>query len=145
MSWIHFHTAYALRPDTKSRLDRQAIEQLDSDAQLSSENDRLRIVCRNCQNRITRPSHRISVNGSHQHTFANPSGVVFQIGCFNPVKGCSMVSAPSSDFSWFAGSTWQITICNGCQVHLGWLFRNTSGQQFFGLILDRLSEISISE
>ena len=100
------------------------------------------IVCRQCQKHITRPSERSRINGAHQHTFANPSGIVFEIGCFLNARNCSLVGYPSTDFAWFAGHTWQVTICTGCLTHLGWLFTSQQGLQFYGLILDRLSVAS---
>ena len=45
------------------------------------------ILCRQCHNIITSPTERIEVQGSHQHNFANPHGIVFEIGCFRNVKG----------------------------------------------------------
>ena len=44
------------------------------------------IRCRQCRNILASPEDRISVQGSHQHTFANPHGIVFEIGCFRSVK-----------------------------------------------------------
>lgn len=100
------------------------------------------IVCRKCQSQITRPSERTMVNGAHQHTFANPSGIVFEIGCFLKVRNCTLVGHPSTDFPWFTGHSWQITVCAGCLTHLGWMFSNQQGQQFYGLIIDRITVVS---
>ena len=61
------------------------------------------ILCRQCRQAITRPAERITVQGSHQHTFANPHGIVFEIGCFDTVKGCGYAGPASDDFSWFKG------------------------------------------
>lgn len=97
------------------------------------------IVCRKCQKRLTRPSERSTVNGAHQHTFANPSGIVFEIGCFLNVRNCTLVGRPSTDFAWFTGHAWQIVICAGCLTHLGWLFTGGQGHYFYGLIMDRIS------
>ncbi|MDJ0720412.1 MAG: hypothetical protein QNJ04_02210, partial [Desulfobacterales bacterium] len=41
-----------------------------------------RVLCRECLHPVTRERERIEVQGAHQHTFANPSGIVFTIGCF---------------------------------------------------------------
>ncbi|MCF8093360.1 MAG: hypothetical protein K9K21_00725 [Desulfotignum sp.] len=95
------------------------------------------IVCRNCNHHVTDPDQQIKMDGSFLHTFANPHGHVFEIGCFNRAKGCVRASAPSVEFTWFAGYAWEIGICANCAVHLGWIF--TSKQHcFFGLILERL-------
>jgi hypothetical protein len=143
MLWQRFISAYALRPDG----ERQPLKQPDSDAHpdgTPSEENRW-IVCRQCEQRLTRPSERIPVNGSHSHTFANPSGVVFEIGCFRMVSGLQFIGPPSYEFPWFAGHSWQIVICSACQTHLGWWFRGSETNQFFGLILDRLKEIDAPE
>jgi hypothetical protein len=87
----------------------------------------------------------MAVGGSHNHTFANPNGVVFEIGCFNLVTGCSFIGPPSYEFPWFAGHSWQIAICSTCQTHLGWIFRGQGGVQFYGLILDRIAEVIAPE
>ncbi|GEM_PF-352942 len=96
------------------------------------------LVCANCGSRITRPVSRISVDGSHRHTFANPLGVVFEIGCFAPAPGCLVTGEATADFTWFRGYKWRIAICASCYTHLGWRFEAGHGDAFFGLILDRL-------
>ena len=57
------------------------------------------IRCRQCRNIIASPDDRIAIQGAHRHTFANPHGIVFEIGCFKGVKGCGHVGAPSDEFS----------------------------------------------
>jgi hypothetical protein len=96
------------------------------------------IFCRQCGNIITSPEERIVVQGSHRHTFANPHGIVFEIGCFRTVKGCSHAGPASTDFSWFSGFSWRIAVCFQCLTHLGWLFASPDQGQFHGLILDHL-------
>jgi len=103
------------------------------------------IICRNCNFQITRPSCQIQKDGSFSHTFANPHGHVFEIGCFDSAPGCASASPVSSEFTWFRGYDWKIVICHGCETHLGWIFIPypngdlSSGQSwFFGLILDKL-------
>lgn len=95
-------------------------------------------LCRNCEQPITRPVHRIAVQGSHTHTFANPSGMVFELACFSNAGGFSFMGPPSLEFTWFAGHSWRITICAGCLTHIGWFFSASGGQGFFGLIPDKL-------
>lgn len=94
--------------------------------------------CRQCNNVITSPSERIQIQGSHQHTFANPHGIVFEIGCFKSVKGCGHIGPSSDEFSWFKGFRWRVAVCIVCLMHLGWLFVAPDGTSFHGLILDRL-------
>ena len=96
------------------------------------------IVCRQCRQAITRPNERISIQGSHQHTFANPHGIVFEIGCFKDVTGCGYAGAATDEFSWFAGYRWRICFCSMCLTHLGWIFSSNAGDIFHALILDRI-------
>ena len=98
------------------------------------------IICRQCRQAITRPDDRIAMQGAHRHTFANPHGVVFDIGCFKNVIGCGYAGAASDEFTWFAGYSWRICYCAMCLTHLGWIFSSTSGDVFHGLILDKLIE-----
>ena len=98
------------------------------------------ILCRQCQQAITKPAERIAMQGSHRHTFANPHGIVFEIGCFRRVKGCGYAGAASDEFSWFAGYSWRVCLCAMCLTHLGWMFSRMGSDTFHGLILDRLIE-----
>ena len=98
------------------------------------------ILCRQCHQAITRPIDRLSIQGAHRHTFANPQGIVFDIGCFRNVLGCGYAGAASDEFTWFAGYSWRVCYCTMCLTHLGWLFSSTGGDTFHGLIVDRLIE-----
>jgi hypothetical protein len=96
------------------------------------------ILCRQCRRVITHCSLQIAVEGQHAHTFANPHGIVFEIGCFKSADGCDPIGPSSIEFCWFSGYCWQITECRFCQTHLGWIFSNNHNDSFFGLIIDRL-------
>jgi hypothetical protein len=100
------------------------------------------LLCRQCLSFITRPGYRIVINGTHHHTFANPYGIVFEIGCFKEAGGCAAAGAPSSEFTWFPGFKWQIALCASCMTHLGWRFVSAGSGIFYGLILDQLIESS---
>jgi hypothetical protein len=99
--------------------------------------------CRVCRSKVTELSARIVVNGQHLHTFFNPHGLVFDIGCFSSASGCAVAGSPSSEFTWFAGHVWRVAVCQQCLAHLGWRFESESGGQgFWGLITDMLLEDS---
>jgi hypothetical protein len=98
------------------------------------------LACAACQRPITSDAGRITVAGRHEHTFANPFGYAYHIGCFSTAGGLTRVGPASAEFAWFVGHTWQIEQCTGCGEHLGWLFRG-SASAFHGLILDRLVEV----
>ncbi len=97
-----------------------------------------RVLCRECLHAVTREQDRTEVHGAHQHTFANPSGIVFTIGCFRSADGCGAAGSPTDEFTWFAGFSWRVAVCAACLAHLGWLFSSASGANFWGLILDHL-------
>jgi hypothetical protein len=98
------------------------------------------LVCRQCGQHITDESRRVSIDGAHRHTFANPHGHVYDICCFDSAVGCFGTGPASEEFSWFRGYSWQIVICTGCLTHLGWFFISSGGHHFFGLIEDRLAD-----
>jgi hypothetical protein len=96
-----------------------------------------KISCIYCNNLITRQNCQIKKNQSHKHTFPNPHGIVFEIGCFNEAVGCSALKRSSTEFSWFSGYSWRIAVCSSCLNHLGWLFTSNSNS-FFGIILEKI-------
>lgn len=97
------------------------------------------LVCAACRHRITGQRDRIRVKDRHEHTFVNPGGFVYHIGCFGQAPGCVLVGTPSAELTWFAGYVWTVAHCRGCSRHLGWQFRSDSAR-FYGLVLDRLVE-----
>ena len=96
------------------------------------------ILCRQCRGIITSVSKGIAVNGAHRHAFANPEGIVYEIGCFFSAPGCASTGPPTDEFSWFRGFSWRVAVCRTCRTHLGWLFIGSAQNTFSGLILDRL-------
>ncbi|MDJ0783351.1 MAG: cereblon family protein [Desulfosarcinaceae bacterium] len=111
-----------------------------ADAALESADPEAVILCRRCGHLITRPKYKIDVNGAHHHTFANPSGRVFEIGCFRSAEGCGPSGGWTDEFTWFRGHLWRLALCRACFVHLGWQFGPSSGSGgFWGLILNRLA------
>ncbi len=79
------------------------------------------------------------MEGKHRHTFFNPAGVLFEIGCFSDAAGGEVWGVPTTEFAWFPGFAWRFCNCAGCHTHVGWQF--LSGEaSFFGLVLNRLTE-----
>lgn len=102
------------------------------------------IVCVRCDAPITSAQARISRFGLHEHSQINPSGFIWNFGCFVHAPGCVARGRPSIEFQWFPGFAWQIEECRGCLLHLGWLF-SSEDHQFHGLILDRIVEVEPSD
>jgi hypothetical protein len=103
----------------------------------AGEDDRF-IRCGQCLTAIAREEDEISMGGAHRHTFANPNGIVFEIGCFRSAGGCKYAGAPTGEFTWFPGWDWRIAVCGKCLSHLGWLYVSPGKDSFAGLIVDRL-------
>lgn len=94
--------------------------------------------CIKCENRITTELEKISVQGSFLHTFLNPAGKIYDIGCFKKAVGYLEIGTASTEWSWFENCQWKIVICNSCTEHLGWIYYESDKNGFFGLILEKL-------
>ena len=104
-----------------------------------SEGGRGRVLrCDACSLVITRGDQRVEIADAHRHTFVNPHGLVFEIGCFGRAPGCVGVGPAEAFFSWFPGYAWRVVVCRGCGTHLGWSYGERP--DFYGLVLDRLRE-----
>lgn len=99
------------------------------------------IICRNCGNSITSIEKIVSIHGAHKHTFTNPAGVIYAIGCFSSAEGCVVFGEPTNAFTWFDSFRWSFASCSKCLLHLGWFYQRNDNS-FFGLILDNLVETS---
>ncbi len=97
------------------------------------------IICRACGNVIASPDEQMEVDGKFSHTFTNPAGIAYKIGCFSNAKGCVNFGEPTSDFTWFPGFDWCYALCSNCFSHLGWHY-SSGDSSFFGLILDNIAE-----
>jgi len=97
------------------------------------------IYCKACGYPVTGRDQEISVHGSHAHTFFNPAGIVFELGCFRTAPGCHGAGETTSNFTWFAGYVWRFALCGRCNSHLGWYFE-MGEHSFLGLILANLRE-----
>jgi len=96
------------------------------------------VVCRGCGHPITAAAAIFSVDGSSDHMFFNPAGIVFEVVCFSRAPGCDVDGPPSSQFSWFSGFTWRLAFCGKCFIHVGWLYES-GVSAFYGLIRNRLA------
>lgn len=98
------------------------------------------LVCARCGGFVAEGRARIEVEGKHMHSFINPEGVIFRVGCFAVAPGALPWGEPSKHWTWFAGFEWQAASCRGCWAHLGWLY-TAAAVSFVGLILDRVVEM----
>ncbi len=95
------------------------------------------LFCAACRHLVTHQDERIAVAGGHEHTFTNPHGITYHIGCFREAPGCAPIGAAEAEYTWFRGYAWRIALCANCRAHLGWRFQ-AEGEYFHGLIVNRL-------
>ena len=135
ISRFYSGTVYYFRADTLKGIDLPIGKAEDQQEIRSVE----AIYCKICGRPVTDSDKKISVRGSHTHTFFNPVGVVFELGCFSEAPGCNRVGEATSEFTWFAGFVWCYALCRGCKNHLGWFFE-MGDRSFYGLILANIRE-----
>ncbi|MGQ0657143.1 MAG: cereblon family protein [Chromatiales bacterium] len=97
-----------------------------------------RLRCAACGQTVTDEAQRIAMRGSHLHRCTNPAGYTYGIGCFRNAPGCGHVGELTAAYTWFAGYRWQVALCGGCGEHLGWRYRDSGSEGFYGLITARL-------
>ncbi|RKX78742.1 MAG: hypothetical protein DRP87_05365, partial [Spirochaetes bacterium] len=97
------------------------------------------LYCIICGNTITSVLFRTTVQGVYEQTFTNPSGYIYRIGCFKKAPGCTQAGRDTYEFTWFKGYSWRYALCGKCHSHLGWVYRSSGGNGFYGLILARLT------
>ena len=126
----------------KNEVSGQLYSSIEDEDKKETLENKWHILCAECSQPITADSERVEINGSHEHTFANPCGLIFQIGCFARVFGTNTSGQATEQWSWFKGYRWKIVCCSMCSTHLGWVYMSSSGINFFGLILSRLSRLN---
>lgn len=122
--------------------EREAEDLLAEDMQAEKEPGPL--VCASCGAGITSKRERLEIHGAHSHTFTNPHGLIFNIGCFGNAENCRSVGEATPAWTWFRGYAWRVCVCASCGIHLGWAYEpsppRAEDRGFYGLILDRLTE-----
>jgi len=111
----------------------------DQDRAELDDSGRRALLCRTCAQPVARMRDRISVGGKHVHCLFNPSGILFEVGCFALAPGCRFEGEFTHDFTWFAGYAWRFAMCRSCAAHLGWEYRGAE-DGFVGLIMAELRE-----
>jgi hypothetical protein len=97
------------------------------------------VACAACRAFVADNRARISVDGSHSHSFINPAGLIFRVSCFAAAPGVAPVGDEERYFTWFAGFAWRVGLCRACGAHLGWSYRRVDSV-FVALIDDRVVE-----
>lgn len=96
--------------------------------------------CRKCDRKLANYVDMFAMSKQGvSSSYCNPSGFVHETLTVYRVipKTIRTTSKPSTDFSWFPGYSWQISVCNACNNHIGWKFvttkRGYKPKKFYGL------------
>ncbi|EAT43510.1 AAEL005081-PA [Aedes aegypti] len=109
-------------------------------------------LCKRCDNEIGSFNDIFAMNKQGvQTSYCNPSGYVHDTLTIYKTKENSTftVDRPSTEYSWFPGYSWQITLCSNCRQHLGWKFVATKNnylpKSFYGLSGNSIKVKSVTE
>lgn len=96
------------------------------------------IRCGNCQGDIASLDDVFPMNpAGSTGVYVNPGNYLHEILTLRDTWGVRVVTAPTTEHSWFSGYAWSIGECVACGLHLGWEFRGvdpeTSPSRFWGL------------
>jgi hypothetical protein len=121
-----------------SRLELSGIDDVDELRVTDEQTKRADIIrCGRCRHGVTAGRFVVEVDGSHEHTFRNPAGWSFRMGCFADAPGAAVSGAATQAHTWFPGYAWRLAHCGSCGTHLGWWFVG-GADAFAGLVLTRL-------
>ena len=80
------------------------------------------IQCLHCNTPIGEVADLVQLSdegvGAH---YVNSHGIVHDMLTIEKAH-VAVVGDPEPDHSWFPGYAWQIAYCEGCRMHLGWVF-----------------------
>ena len=114
---------------TVSPLDR-LLESLDE----SLQNSCSPLRCISCGNPVTTREECFSIDGQTDFHFVNPGGYQFDIRVYRNALGCYPKGDASDEQSWFPPYRWQYALCDQCDLHIGWFYKDEDGDTFWGLI-----------
>ena len=127
---------WAYRQEEPEQEGDSRLEEILRSQQVEEAKEDENLYCFICGQIITQIHNSIPVEGAHKHTFTNPGGYLFEIGCFREAQGCEQAGEFTDFYSWFDGYAWRYAVCRSCRVHLGWVYQGPD--TFFGLVLNRL-------
>jgi len=105
--------------------------------------------CARCGRFITHSGAVIRLNGSENHSFINPSGILCNFITFEHCENVMVHRELYLEHSWFSGYGWRFLMCANCVLHLGWKYdavtRIARPSNFYGVLVDGLDLVSQEE
>ncbi|GAB0100490.1 Protein cereblon [Sergentomyia squamirostris] len=103
-------------------------------------NDPYYYHCAECNHKVAKFSDVFAMSKDGvQASYCNPGGYIHDTVTLYHVEedALAVERRKSTEFSWFPGYAWKISICSQCRWHLGWQFvaekKNLMPQSFYGL------------
>jgi hypothetical protein len=100
--------------------------------------------CAQCGAPIASSGSVFKINGSFEHSYTNPAGILCNFITFNDCE--NIISHPDLflENSWFSGYGWRFVNCGVCMSHLGWQYYAVGVVKmpatFFGLLVDKVKK-----
>ncbi|XP_058809346.1 protein cereblon [Phymastichus coffea] len=110
------------------------------------------LVCIRCDRQIGKQSNIFPMSKEGpQNTFCNSAGFLHDTVTLRQAENLELNSnLASTHYSWFPGYAWTIASCEGCKIHMGWLFTRAQDKHlrpssFWGLTRSNLRSKKLSE
>ncbi|XP_038885491.1 protein cereblon isoform X1 [Benincasa hispida] len=105
------------------------------------------IQCKNCKTVIAKRSDMLVMSTEGPlGAYVNPHGYVHEIMTLYRANGLALRGRAETEYSWFPGYAWTISICATCETQLGWLFtatnRNLKPRSFWGIRSSQLADVT---
>jgi len=101
--------------------------------------------CARCGSFITHSGAAIRLNGSEEHSFINPAGILCNFITFEYCENVIVHTELYTQHSWFPGYGWRFLICGACNLHLGWkydvLTKRRRPPNFYGVLIEVLESV----
>ncbi|KAG6598767.1 Protein cereblon, partial [Cucurbita argyrosperma subsp. sororia] len=103
------------------------------------------IQCKSCKTVIAQRSDMLVMSSDGPlSAYVNPHGYVHEIMTLYRANGLALRGRAETEYSWFPGYAWTISICATCETQLGWLFtatnRNLKPRSFWGIRSSQLAD-----
>jgi len=101
--------------------------------------DRKIYHCAHCGAFITDSDAAVRIQGSEDHSFMNPVGILCNFTTFLSCENVLVHEDLFLQHSWFLGYGWRYTLCAICLHHLGWKYDAVKDgmrpRSFFGILI----------
>lgn len=102
--------------------------------------------CARCGCFITHSGAAIRLNGSEEHSFVNPAGILCNFITFEHCENVIVHPELYLEHSWFSGYGWRFLMCGACIQHLGWKYdamaKTLQPRNFYGVLIEGVESVT---